>query len=68
MGYGFPVQKEHKAGESEEIAYQTEGQTSCTASILARSDYGYPWTEIEENSFGCDEWDSQEEETRQTDL
>ena len=68
MGYGFPVSSEHKAGESEETAYQTEGQEGSVASIMARSDYGYPWIETSENVFGLDEWDSQEEETRQTDL
>lgn len=68
MGYGFPTFSNHKAGESQETAYRTEGQEESIASIYARSDYGYPWIETVSGQFGSDEWDSQEEETRATDL
>lgn len=72
MGYGFSVSSNHKSGEAKETAYSTEAQneaqTSSVASIYARSDLGYPWIETVSGRFGLDEWDSQEEETRETDL
>ncbi len=72
MGYGFPVSSGHKAGKSQDEAYLTESQEhsqkDSVASILARSDYGYPWVETNESAFRLDEWDSQEEKTRETDL
>jgi hypothetical protein len=72
MGYGFSVSSDHESGKAEEIAYSTEGQkeaqTSSVASIYARSDFGYPWIETVSERFGLDEWDSREEETRETDL